>query len=95
MNNPSLDYINNRMSLRKPQTKSLEILDTVIDDIFCDKTNDEKVKVIKKKYNWFVNFDRDFPSLCFSLATGVGKTRLMGAFIVYLYLTQNISLIFF
>ena len=91
MNNPSLDYINNRMSLRKPQTKSLEILDTVIDDIFCDKTNDEKVKVIKKKYNWFVNFDRDFPSLCFSLATGVGKTRLMGAFIVYLYLTQNIK----
>src|ERR1700736_2643412 len=33
------------------------------------------------------DFERDFPSLCFALATGVGKTRLMGAFISYLYLT--------
>ena len=33
------------------------------------------------------SFERDFPSLCFALATGVGKTRLMGAFIAYLYLT--------
>ena len=33
------------------------------------------------------DFERDFPSLCFALATGVGKTRLMGAFIGYLYLT--------
>ena len=30
------------------------------------------------------DFERDFPSLCFALATGVGKTRLMGAFIAYL-----------
>lgn len=33
------------------------------------------------------DFERDFPSLCFALATGVGKTRLMGAFIAYLYLS--------
>ena len=26
-----------------------------------------------------------FPSFCFALATGVGKTRLMGAFITFLY----------
>lgn len=31
------------------------------------------------------DFERDFPSLCFALATGVGKTRLMGAFISYLH----------
>ena len=31
------------------------------------------------------DFERDFPSLCFALATGVGKTRLMGAFIAYLH----------
>ena len=30
-------------------------------------------------------FDRDFPSLAFSIATGVGKTRLMGAIIAYQY----------
>lgn len=35
----------------------------------------------------FEAFERDFPSLCFALATGVGKTRLMGAFIAWLRLT--------
>ena len=30
-------------------------------------------------------FDTDFPSFCFDIATGVGKTRLMGACIAYLY----------
>ncbi len=37
------------------------------------------------------DFERDFVSLCFALATGVGKTRLMGAFISYLYLAHGIS----
>ena len=32
-----------------------------------------------------------FPSLCFALATGVGKTRLMGAFISYLHLAHGIN----
>ncbi|MER8459804.1 DEAD/DEAH box helicase family protein [Mesorhizobium sp. M1300] len=34
----------------------------------------------------FDDFERDFPSVCFALATGVGKTRLMGAFVSYLYM---------
>ncbi|MCZ7675391.1 MAG: DEAD/DEAH box helicase family protein [Roseovarius sp.] len=34
----------------------------------------------------FEEFERGFPSVCFALATGVGKTRLMGAFISYLYM---------
>ncbi len=36
------------------------------------------------------DFERDFPSLCFALATGVGKTRLMGAFISYLCQAKGI-----
>ncbi len=32
-----------------------------------------------------------FPSFCFALATGVGKTRLMGAFISYLHLAHGIN----
>ncbi len=37
-------------------------------------------------------FERDFPSLlCFALATGVGKTRLMGAFISYLHLAHGMN----
>jgi type III restriction enzyme len=32
-----------------------------------------------------MDFEHPFPSLCFDLATGVGKTRLMGAFIAWLH----------
>lgn len=37
------------------------------------------------------DFEREFPSLCFALATGVGKTRLMGAFIAYLHLAHGLN----
>ena len=89
--NPSLNYIKNRLSLRKPQAISLDILDDLIDNILSDIDNTQKIKYIKSKYKWFTDFDRDFPSLCFALATGVGKTRLMGAFVAYLYMTKNIK----
>jgi type III restriction enzyme len=46
---------------------------------------------IKSEYPTVSDFERDFPSLCFSLATGVGKTRLMGAFISYLHLAHGIK----
>ena len=39
----------------------------------------------------FEEFERSFPAYTFALATGVGKTRLMGAFLVYLYLVYNIQ----
>lgn len=38
----------------------------------------------------FSSFERDFPSLCFNLATGVGKTRLMGAFMAYLFRVHGV-----
>ncbi|NDK10613.1 MAG: DEAD/DEAH box helicase family protein [Armatimonadetes bacterium] len=40
------------------------------------------------------SFDTEFPSFCFDVATGVGKTRLMGACIAYLY-EQGLSRNFF
>lgn len=39
----------------------------------------------------FQEFERKFPAYTFALATGVGKTRLMGAFVAYLYLVYNIQ----
>lgn len=36
------------------------------------------------------SFERDFPSVCFALATGIGKTRLMGACIAYLHYEKSI-----
>lgn len=38
----------------------------------------------------FTAFDRDFPSFTFALATGVGKTRLMGAQIAYLHRVHGV-----
>ena len=45
------------------------------------------IDLLKAEKLPFKSFERDFPSLCFALATGVGKTRLMGAMIAWLYLT--------
>jgi len=39
----------------------------------------------------FEDFERTYPAYTFALATGVGKTRLMGAFVAYLYLVYNIQ----
>ncbi|HEY9834163.1 MAG TPA: DEAD/DEAH box helicase family protein, partial [Stenomitos sp.] len=47
--------------------------------------------IIKSEFATVTEFERDFPSLCFALATGVGKTRLMGAFISYLHLAHGIN----
>lgn len=38
----------------------------------------------------FKAFERTFPAYTFALATGVGKTRLMGAFVAYLHLVYGI-----
>jgi len=78
-----------RLSLRSPQATSLEILAEVLDTITLEKGGDPAtaLELIHSLYPSVTNFEREFPSLCFALATGVGKTRLMGAFIAYLYLT--------
>ena len=47
--------------------------------------------IIRSEFPGVTDFERDFPSLCFALATGVGKTRLMGAFITYLHLAHGIN----
>jgi type III restriction enzyme len=78
-----------RLSLRKPQEKSLELLVAMVEALSLEKEPDmvAALEAIQGVEPWFDEFERDFPSLCFALATGVGKTRLMGAFIAYLYLT--------
>lgn len=77
-----------RLSLRTPQSDSLELLDDVLKRITPAKDLDPAAALaaIGGTYGAVTDFERDFPSLCFALATGVGKTRLMGAFISYLYL---------
>lgn len=78
-----------RLSLRGPQEASLQILADVLSHMDFNEAcaMDALLGVIKGQYPSVIAFERDFPSLCFALATGVGKTRLMGAFISYLDLT--------
>jgi len=90
--NPDINIIANRLSLRSPQRESLEILAKVCDLIPLEKKTDtaQAIEAIQSQFPTVTDFERDFPSLCFALATGVGKTRLMGAFITYLYKTEGI-----
>ena len=87
-----INNISNRLSLRTPQKKSLEILHRIMEIAGPHKTLDLKttLSMIQSEFSTVEDFERMFPNLCFSLATGVGKTRLMGAFIAYLHLEYGI-----
>lgn len=89
--NKLVNTISARLSLREPQRESLEILDALYESVdFNSRPNlDSALAAIAAKYKKVTDFERDFPSLCFALATGVGKTRLMGAFISYLFLSRK------
>ncbi|NCD32879.1 MAG: hypothetical protein EOL87_05600 [Spartobacteria bacterium] len=91
--NSNANYIRNRLSLRAPQAESLEILSILADKLSMTKSPDLSSELAKVQalYPTCTDFERDFPSLCFALATGVGKTRLMGAFISYLYMEKGIK----
>ncbi|RJQ28691.1 type III restriction endonuclease subunit R [Candidatus Parcubacteria bacterium] len=91
--NTKAQAIKNRLSLRKPQADSLEILEKLADVLELKKDVDvaSELSKVRALYPTCANFERDFPSVCFSLATGVGKTRLMGAFISYLYAAKGVK----
>jgi type III restriction enzyme len=91
--NPVVNAICGRLSLRPPQRRSLEILDRVTEIAPPRKNQDtaEALAAIQAEFPAVAHFERDFPSLCFALATGVGKTRLMGAFIAYLHLAHGLN----
>ena len=91
--NRHVNAIAGRLSLRPPQRQSLEILDRVTEIVPPKKGADlsAALDAIKNEFPTVTDFERDFPSLCFALATGVGKTRLMGAFIIYLHLAHGIN----
>ena len=87
------DYISKVMSLRTPQYNSLKILDDIMNLISVQKGMNLKdaLAEVNPQYPICTDFERDFMSLTFALATGVGKTRLMGAFIAYLYTQHNVK----
>ena len=92
-----------RMSLRPPQKEALETLAYAVakteegvgggghagGSMDGARSVEEKLEIVKGLAEGFSDFHFDFPSYCFALATGVGKTRLMGAMIYYLYKTKK------
>lgn len=92
--NRTANGISQRLSLRSPQKESLDILARVAEAVPLGKNDDlpSALSTIKQEFpgSGFEDFEREFPSLCFALATGVGKTRLMGAFISHLYQEKGI-----
>ena len=91
--NRHVNAISGRLSLRPPQRRSLEILHCITEIAPPGKEADTaaQLEAIQSEFSSVADFEREFPSLCFALATGVGKTRLMGAFISYLYLAHGIG----
>ena len=85
-------YINNRLALRPPQHESLERFARICDILSLSKAPDLDAELTKihAVSPTLTSFERDFPSVCFALATGIGKTRLMGAFIAYLHYAKGI-----
>lgn len=80
------------MSLRTPQEEALSYLDAI--SSHCDYKKDSK-DVIEAAASEYCEKQRkvkagfEFPSFCYAMATGIGKTRLMGASIYYLYKTKG------
>ena len=91
--NRHVNAIAGRLSLRPPQRRSLEILDRITEIApLKQKSNPaDLLDILRGEFPSLSDFEREFPSLCFALATGVGKTRLMGAFISYLHLAHGID----
>ncbi len=86
------EQIKRYMSLRDPQYEALAVLDEISTATdyktaqleIVATTASEKSKSVRP-----IKFDTSFPSFCFALATGVGKTRLMGGCMYYLWKTKG------
>ena len=96
--NTTANNIKQRMSLREPLGKALDVVVKLTEELSLKKpTQEESGAFIKEELAkaqtvcpLCKDFERDFPSFAFSIATGIGKTRLMGACIAYLYLKKGI-----
>ena len=91
MNNKAR-YIKQRLSLRQPLQESLDVVAQLAEELELKKDVDliAEIEKVKSHFPTCADFEREFPSICFSIATGVGKTRLMGACVAYLYLKKGI-----
>lgn len=92
--------IKQRMSLREPLAEALDVVTHLTEKLALKKPEieseyseylEQQLTLAKEVCPFIKSFERDFPSFAFSIATGIGKTRLMGACIAYLYLKKGIK----
>jgi type III restriction enzyme len=97
--NAIANNIKQRLSLREPLCEALDVVERLTDKLTLKKPHNEQdyegylaeqLRLAKEVCPQCKDFERDFPSFAFSIATGIGKTRLMGACIAYLYLQKGI-----
>ncbi len=90
--NTIANHIKQRLSLREPLQNSLDIVAQLCQELELRKEVDlaAELEKVKALYPTCTDFERDFVSIAFSIATGVGKTRLMGAIVAFLYLQKGI-----
>src|SRR5690554_2843004 len=94
-----VNKISYAMSLREPQIEALSILDKIVEPLNFKSIDKSDIERLKTKNEVIahaslncehprilsVTEEFSFPSFAFEMATGIGKTRLMGASIYYLY----------
>ena len=97
--NQIVNNIKQRLSLREPLADALAVVAKLTDALELKKPANvqddaeylkQELAKAKAVCPTCKDFERDFPSFAFSIATGIGKTRLMGACIAYLYLKYGI-----
>ena len=89
----SLDYfakLCDIVSLQKNPTTTEQIIADNQVEYEAQPTLEQK-EAAQEYFKTLGSFERDFPSVCFALATGIGKTRLMGACIAYLRYEKGIK----
>lgn len=90
----SIDKIKWAMSLREPQYEALKYFDKISLKVEYKTINKQAAENIasencQEPHRVIVDKEFDFPSFCFDMTTGIGKSRLMGACIYYLYKTKG------
>ena len=99
--NETLRQVKSRLSMREPLAQCLGVIADITDRLSLNKrpTDEGEQKAFladelakaREEVPSIKSFGRKFPSLTCSIATGIGKTRLMAATIYYLHQVHGIK----
>ena len=87
----SFERVISTMKLRTPQREALEKFHSVLSksDMPLNEMSNQEISYLFSKVFPQWDFPHSAPEFTFHLATGVGKTRLIGALIAYMYLSGD------